>query len=916
MAIVKLSGLKTNYLLNPVGIGLKPARFSWYMECERLGAAQVAYQVQVAKDETFDAPVWDTGWVQSDACLQVEYTGPQVESMTRYYWRVRIKDELEAVTDWSEKAFWETTIDRSDWKASWIEPEGEVDPEAFKPAPYLRKEFSAEKGITSARLYITSHGCYEAFINGNRVGDQVFMPGNTSAIHRVQVQAYDVTDLVAQGENCIGVILGDGWYRGKINANSNRNSHGEKVALLSQLVIHYADGSVSNVVTDSSWKTSVGPIIKSDLKDGEIYDARLEMTGWAQAGFDESAWSSVFPAEIPFSKVVPSEGSPIHKMEQFDAIELIHTPSGQIVLDFGQNLAGYTTMKVSGPAGTTVKLQHSETLDKEGNFTLSYLAPGNSSSLMEDLLQRTEYTLKGEGEEFFEPHFTVYGFRYVMVEGYPGEMDPANIKAVAVYSDMGENGSFTSSNEKLNQLHQNVLWSQKGNFLDIPTDCPTRERAGWTGDAQIFVHTGSLLMNDDPFYVKWLKDVAAEQWPNGLIRNFVPAAPKGKQKMGALLDTIEGSSGWGDAIVIIPWVLYQMYGDTRTLEDLYENMKAWVEYERKEARKVRWSKLINPLFWFSFKRFGYQKYIWDTKYHWGEWLEPDIPIDASMGEILKHMLFGDPIVSSAYFVYSTRLLSKIAAVLGKTDDAQDYAELAEKAKAAYSKEFINADGTMTAYAEKQAPYVRAIALDLCTDELKPKIEAKLVENLAATNNHLGTGFLSTPFLCEVLSNMGRSDLAYEIILKEDVPSWLYAINHGATTIWEDWDGVREDGTVSASLNHYSKGAVISWFYEFICGIKMDETAPAYKHFFIEPQPGGGLDHAKAAYTSMYGLIESAWVKEDGHIKYTFTVPANCSASVTLQGTADFSNMEGVANFQQKEKCISFDLSSGKYEFMI
>lgn len=915
-----VTGLKVNYLQYPVGIGIKPPRFSWYMQSERTGAAQTAYQVQVAKDAGFTNLTWDSGWVESDACLQIVYAGEAVQSQTRYFWHVRIKDEQNAVSPWSETTFWETTIGKGEWQAQWIEPEGEVDPEAFKPAPYLRKEFDLDNTIASARLYITSHGCYEAYLNGKRVGDQIFTPGNTSSTHRVQVQTVDVTELLSTGENCMGVVLGDGWYRGQINANSSRNSHGTKLALLSQLVVKYNDGSQVIISSDHTWKTSTGPIVVSDMKDGETYDARLEMPGWNCVGFDDVAWGKVYPADIPFSKLVPAEGSPIHKMEHFDVVEMVHAPNGETVLDFGQNIAGITTLKVSGPAGTTVTLTHSETLDENGNFTLSYLGGEEASGgMISGVKQKNQYTLKGEGIEYYEPHFTVAGFRYVKVEGYPGEIDPANFKAVAVYSDMGENGTFHCSNKKLEQLHQNVVWSQKGNFLDIPTDCPTRERAGWTGDAQVFVHAGSLLMNDEAFYTKWLEDVSAEQFSNGIIRNFTPAPPPEKvkqQKLGWLFGMLEGSSGWGDAIVIIPWVLYQMYGHRQVLVDRYESMKAWVEYERKEARKLRWSKWLNPLFWFSFRRWGYQKYIWDTRYHWGEWLEPDIPIRAVMGEIIKHLFFGDPIVSSAYFTYSTKLLSNIAGILGKKDDQKFYGELTEKARIAYQKEFFKADGTAKAYPQKQAPYVRALALDLVEENLMPKVKAKLVENLAATGNHLGTGFLSTPFLCEVLADMGRADLAYEVILKEDLPSWLYAIGKGATTVWEDWDGIDEENKPSASLNHYSKGAVVSWFYEYMCGIRLEETSPAYKHFFLKPLPGGGLTFAKATFTSMYGLIESGWKKAGEQMKYSFTVPANSSATVTLAGSGDFSDVVGVTAFRQVDGEMTFDLASGKYEFIV
>jgi alpha-L-rhamnosidase len=708
------------------------------------------------------------------------------------------------------------------------------------------------------------------------------------------------------------VILGDGWYRGSINASSSRNAHGTQLALLSQLKITYADGSHEWICSDESWKTSTGPILKSDFKDGEIYDARLELVGWNELGFNDRNWQGVYIAGFGYQNLISSEGSPVRKMETFPPVKIITTPKGETVLDFGQNFAGYAVMRVQGNAGTTVKLQYSETLDENGNFTLSYL--GSGGGVIPPLLQRDEYTLNGKGVEVYEPHFTVRGFRYLWIDGYPGEVKAENFTAYAVYSDMGETGKFECSNPKLNQLHQNVLWSQKGNFLDIPTDCPTRERAGWTGDAQIFVHAGSLLMNDAAFYAKWIKDVSAEQYKNGVIRNFVPAAPP--EKTNRLMNAIEGSSGWGDAIVIIPWTLYQMFGDRTVLEDEYESMKKWVEYERRRAEKTHWSKKLQPAYWLDADRRARQKYIWDTNYHWGEWLEPDIPLKDALKYILKNMFFGDPIVASAYFAYSCRLMAKVAKVLGKVQEAEEYEALAEKCKEAYIKEFIRADGSMTMYTEKQAPYVRALAMGLYNRELHPKLLQKLIERVEKSNRHLGTGFLSTPFLCNVLSENGRSDLAYAILLQEDNPSWLYAIDHGATTIWEDWKGIDEKGVPRASLNHYSKGAVISWIYETTCGIQLDPEVPAYKHFFLKPQPGGGLTYATASYESLYGEIKSGWEKTGQGTKYTFTVPANTHATVTLEHVKTFPQAVEVENFRQLENSVEFELLSGSYEFVV
>jgi alpha-L-rhamnosidase len=911
MSELKVKKLRCNYQKNPLGTSLRKPRFSWVLAADIQGALQHAYQVQVSVHSDFSELLWDSGWVKSGKSIQISYQGPALDSMTRYFWRVRIQDQSDTVSEWSKTRHWETGLQAHDWQARWIEPETEVDLKAFKPASYLRKGFTARKEIQTARLYITCHGLYEAYLNGKRVGDQVFTPGNTSYTHRLQYQVYDVRDLLQAGENCMGVILGDGWYRGSINANSTRNSHGTKLALLSQLNITYADGSQERICSDESWKTSTGPILKSDFKDGEIYDARLEMDGWNEIGFEDGKWQTVHAAGFGYQTLIPPEGSPVRKMETFSPVKIITTPKGETVLDFGQNFAGYAIMKVQGQAGTTVKLQYSETLDENGNFSLSYLG---GSSVIPPLLQRDEYTLSGKGVEIYEPHFTVKGFRYVWVDGYPGELKAENFTAYAIYSDMGETGKFECSNPKLNQLHQNVLWSQKGNFLDIPTDCPTRERAGWTGDAQIFVHAGSLLMNDAAFYAKWIKDVSAEQYKNGMIRNFVPAAPP--EKTNRIMNMIEGSAGWGDAVVIIPWTLYQMFGDKTILEDAYESMKKWVEYERTTAGKTHWSKKIKPTYWFDAERKARQRYLWDTRYHWGEWLEPDIPLRAVAKSMIKKLIFSDPIVASAYYAYSCRLLAKIAKTLGMNKDAEEYGALAEKCRHAYIKEFIRADGSMSVYTEKQAPYVRALALGLYNDTLRPKLVEKLCERVEKSNRHLGTGFLSTPFLCEVLSESGRSDLAYAILLQEDNPSWLYAINHGATTVWEDWNGIDENGVPSASLNHYSKGAVVSWFYEYMCGIQLDPEVPAYKHFLLKPQPGGGLSYARASFDSMYGTIQSSWEKTGRNTKYSFAIPANTSATVVLNNVKTFPQADEVEDFKQEGNSVQFELHSGNYEFVV
>ena len=911
MSQVSLQSLTCNHLENPLGIGLEPPFFNWKMASDRKGAAQSAYQIQVAKSNAFDDLVWDSGWVDDGLSVHIMYAGDPLESTTMYHWRVRVKDENAEASQWSLPDFFETGLRNDEWEAEFIEPEADVNPRAYKPAPYLRHCFTVDQEILGARLYITSHGLYEAYLNGERIGDQLFTPGNTDVNKRLQYQVYDVGDLLVIGQNCMGAILGDGWYRGAINSQSKRNSHGTKVGLIVQLKIDYANGSTQLVCSDGNWKTSIGPIVMSDMKKGEVYDARLEMPEWNQVGFNDTGWQAVQVVPFDTKVLIPSESVPVKKMESLDPVRIISTPKGETVIDFGQNIAGYISMKVDGNRGDKVTLTHSEVLDKNGNFTTFY------ATLPVLFGQKNTYTLKGGGPETYEPHFTVHGFRYLKVDGYPGKVDPENFKAFAIYSAMERTGYFECSNPKINQLHENTVWSMKGNFLDIPTDCPTRERAGWTGDAQVFVHTGSLLMNVAAFYGKWIQDVSSQQYPNGMIRNVVPDKPVDQLKRNTGRGTLPpGSSGWGDAVVIIPWSLYEMYGDKNILEREYESMKNWVEYERQSAENIHWTKKIKPSNWFGADVEAHQKFIWDTKYHLGEWLEPDVLIRDCWKDILRNLIFSDPIVATAYFENSCRLLGKAAGVLGRTDDEKEYLNLADNIKKAYIKEFINEDGTTTIYTDRQAPYVRALHFGYYDEEQRPKLVENLIERIKDKDWHLFTGFLSTPFLLPVLSDVGRTDIAYRILTQEDNPSWLYAVSKGATTIWEDWEGINEKGSPTGSHNHYSKGAVVNWFYEYLCGIRLDPEVPAYKHFYLIPIVVKDLDFAGASYESIYGEITSKWEKSDTDIKFTFKIPANTSATVKLQDVKEFSQTDDMMNFMKSEGTITFDLPSGSYQFKL
>jgi alpha-L-rhamnosidase len=878
--------LRTEYLENPLGIDTLNPRLSWQIESCARNVMQSAYQIQAAPLPAQllaeEGLVWNTGQVASDQTFSIHYQGPQLPSGARLYWRVRVWDQDGQTSDWSEPAFWEMgLLAEKDWAADWIEVDWEENPKALKPCPFFRRSFNLNQPVKSARLYITAHGLYEAWLNGQRVGDQVFTPGYTPYDLFLQYQVYDVTAMLQQGENALGAILGDGWYRGSVYVTGARNVYGTRLGLLALLKIETTGGQQIVIGSDPQWKAATGPLLSSDMKDGESYDARLEMPGWNQPGFEDRAWKAVRLVQHPKHHLAASMGVPVRRKETFQPVDILKTPKGETVLDFGQNLAGVLHLRVRGPQGATLHLQHGEALDKDGNFSLEHLYFSKPKAGQGPAFQDVFYTLKGQGLEEYEAHFSIHGFRYVKLEGYPGEPRPEDFYSVAIYSDMPPTGSFECSDPSITRLHKNVEWSMKSNFLDLPTDCPQRERAGWTGDAQIFAPSASFLMDTRAFFSKWLRELSLEQFPNGMLGNFVPNPYRlANDGMSKFLRLTDGSSGWGDAAVFIPWALYWAYGDRQILEDQYESMRAWVGYVTKQAGRVNWAKRFSPRYWSDQACRARQSLIWDTGYHWGEWLEPGQGDPKKLfGGMLKRALFGEPVVATAYFFYSTRLLAQTAQVLGKTADAQTYTELAEQIKQAYIQEFIGPDGRI--HPDRQASYVRVLAFDLAPQELKPAITAHLVRLVRAAGNHIGTGFLSTVFLCHVLAENGHLDIAYELLNQKTIPSWLYAVTKGATTIWESWEGIREDGTPQLSLNHYSPGAIINFLHRKVAGI--EASAPGYKHITIQPLPGGGLTSASASYESAHGLIRSAWHQENGRMRLEVTLPANTRARIVLPG---------------------------------
>lgn len=841
--MLMVTKLKCEYLENPIGIDVRQPKFSWIIQSDETNVLQQGYRIQVSlSSDDFDKTIWDSGVKNSDNSTNVYYEGQELLECTRYYYRVMVSDNKGNSSGWSDAAFFETgLLDATNWKADFITSKA-LNESDDASVPLLRKEFSNKKEVKSARLYVTSLGLYEISINGKRVGDSYLTPGWTSYKKRLQYQTYDVSTYLEDGTNVIGAMLGCGWFGGNLAWENSRKLYGDKTALLAQLKINYTDGSEKLVLTDTSWKSSTSPITMSEIYHGEIYDARMEMPGWDKCGYDDSDWKSVYNFTWDKGVIVAQENEPIRKINILKPVSLIKTPLGETVIDMGQNMVGWINFKVSGPKGSKVVLKHAEILDSEGNFYIENLRAAK---------QTIEYILKGQGEETYEPRFTFQGFRYIKVEEYPGEVNLDNFTGIVLHSDMEEIGSFSCSNELVNQLQHNILWGLKGNFVDVPTDCPQRdERLGWTGDAQAFCATSSYLMNNALFFKKWLKDLKADQLENGGVPFVIPHILK---------ETDHSSSGWGDAAVICPWNVYLSFGDVSVLEEQYESMKAWVEYIKGNSQ---------------------EGLIWNTGFHFGDWLGLDAKEGSYFGATATDL------VSTAFYAYSTELLAKTAKVLGKIEDLEIYNELHKSIVKAYQNEFFTPSGRLSV--PTQTGYVLSLMFGLVEEKHIKRTIDSLVKLIEDNKWHLTTGFLGTPYLNHVLSNNGRLDAAYKLLLQTNFPSWLYPVTKGATTIWEHWDGLKPDGSLWSkdmnSFNHYAYGAIGEWLYKVVAGINPVEDAPGYKHTILKPQPGGELTHAEASINTMYGKLSIAWQINGDEFKVNVVIPHNTTAELHLPGS--------------------------------
>ena len=716
------------------------------------------------------------------------------------------------------------------WQAKWIDPEPPHDVEARQPASVLRRRFTAER-TENARLFITCHGLYEARLNGRRVGNFVLAPGTGDYAKRLAVQCYDVSELLREGENELVVTLGDGWYRGSVGIDGLRNYYGTDLALLCQL--EGEDGPV--LCSDENWEASQqGPVRENDLQQGERYDARKEQI---------TDWHGVTVRNYGYANLAAAQSVPVLEQERF-AGKLITTPNGETVIDFGQNLAGYTELRLTAGAGQKIALWHGETLDENGNFTQKNFDPGERNK-NGGIPQKIEYICK-DGLNVYKPGFAIFGFRYARVET-DVDLSRAEFTAVAVYSQMEQTGFFECGSADVNRLFLNSLWSMRSNFCDIPTDCPTRERAGWTGDAGVFAPTAVYLADCYPVLCKWLGECRLAQGEDGLVQNIAPVNNRG----GMISNMLQGSAGWGDACILVPWALYEAYGDTGILEENYDMMRRWLEFSEKRARKTRPHNLLNP----------HHKYLVDEGFHFGEWCQPDVDNTEAMK---KCMLLGAPEVATAYYFRSASLMAQIARILGRDEDAKRFAEIADNAKKAY-RYTCTKNGKIKS--ERQCEYVRPIAFGLLEGDEAQAAADELSRLVEKNGFHLNTGFLSTPDLCRVLADHGHADTAYRLLLQSECPGWLYAVKKGATTVWETWDGVRADGTVHDSLNHYSYGAITGWLFGGVCGIELKA-----EKLTVRPHPGRELGFAKAEWRSPVGTIRSAWEYAGDTLRFDISVP--------------------------------------------
>ncbi|MDO4305328.1 MAG: family 78 glycoside hydrolase catalytic domain [Eubacteriales bacterium] len=876
--MLEIRKIYMDYERNPEGVAKMP-QFGWEIGSDRKNVVQHAYQLQIGEDETFGSLLYDSGMITSDESAHVFAEGVRPEAARRYYVRVRVNDGTEE-SGWSETGSFVTSLMEEPWKAPFVSGETDDSYKEVSKGTYVRGLFEVKKEIKEAYAYTTALGLYQFYLNGKKVGEDEMTPGWTSYRRHLLYQTYDVTDCLKEGANVAGAKLAAGWYKGVMGLTKSRNNYGDQTGFAMQIVIRYQDGEVETICTDPSWKGCDSPVVFAEIYDGEIYDASLEIPGWAADEVPVGTWKDVQIVPFDVSVLRAQSGARVRVMDELPARRIFTTPKGEQVVDFGQNLAGRIRVTASGKPGDVIELHCFEILDKDGNVYLDNLRKAKATM---------KYTFAREETVTWHPTFTYMGFQYAMIVSWPGEAKPENFTAYTLHSKMESTGNITCSHPLLNQLHHNYLWGLKGNFLDVPTDCPQRdERLGWTGDAQIFCRTATYLMNTYTFYKKWLRDLEVDQTPEGGVPHVVPNIEEGRTDGNWLLSQgPHSAAAWADAAVINPWTMYLMYGDKAILEKQYESMKGWINFMRAHS----------------------EDNIWNYKLQFGDW----VALDAEEGSY-----FGatpNDLTCTAYYAYSTGLFAKMAKALGR-EEAQEYEQLYDAIVKKFQDTFFDENGIMTA--QTQTAHIVALYFRLTPEKYIEKTVEGLKRLLDKENGHLVTGFVGTPYFCHALSQNHCVKEAYDLLLKEDFPSWLYQVKMGATTIWEHWDGIKEDGSMWSadmnSFNHYAYGAIGEWMYRVMAGIEADESAPGFRHSVIYPRIGGGLSYVDGSYHSVYGEIRVKWEAEGSRTVLTVQIPANTTASVRLDEASEVTEAAGLA-FVKKECYMEAQAGSGTYRIV-
>lgn len=881
--MLRLVELKCEHQTNPLGISNRNPVFSWILDSNQENVRQTAYQAEVYEGEK---QIWNSGKKMTDQSIDCTYSGPKLKPLTTYRWQVAVwdnKGELASARAW----FTTARFDQS-WRASWIEPEqkpayggkgnfndieatmgirtkvrGLDEYEGFQPVQYMRIPFVIKKEIKRAFICATAHGIYELSVNGTAPDDRVLAP-EISSYHKVlQYQVYDATKFLRLGKNVISVMLGDGWWCGRVGSIGNACQYGDTTAFLLEGQIEYEDGSIEFVLSDEA-VSSTGPLLAADLFVGEKYDARLEIGEWKAPEYDDADWKPVKKRNYPMDNLTAQYGEPVRIIKEFMPRAVFTDPNGDTVIDLGQNIAGFMSFTLEAPEGTVIRMEHAETIDRQGCFYKNIMGANKD--------QMDVYITK-EGKQTYRPVFTYHGFRYVRLTGWPGIPSTEDFMAHVVSTDVENIGFFETSDPKLNRLQENIWWSQVSNTIAIPTDCPQREKAGWTGDVTIYAPTMCFLRNEENFLRKWLQNCRAEQQEGGEIPTVVPFLASYRE-MNVYYGT-DTSCGWGDVIVSVPWNVYMAYGNRKVLEENYQAMKKWMQYVQHCAE----SEMQEGYEAFDEVRKERQKYLWNTGFHYGDWLVPSMVLNTTDDMAMINTAYATKeVVAPAYYAYSTQLMGRIAEVLGYTEDAGYYKDLNKKICRAFMEEYIDDDGHIKG--DMQGIYVLALKNNLVSDELRPKAAARLKEKIAQNGGCLDTGFLSVPFLMDVLTENGYKKTAYDLLYQEKCPGWLYEVSKGATTIWESWGAVSENGDIGKySLNHYAYGCIGDWMYRELAGLKVVEAG--YHKMRIAPSYDCGLDYVKGSLKTPYGTVKSFWEIKEDDITLEVEIPVNTSSVVVL-----------------------------------